>query len=349
MFSWGRSRSVDDVERYRRGYPGKKDDPEANENLLFYRNELKSKPKGDYVEEIHKKWFGEYRLLERHHGFIQWLFPIREKGMNWESQPLQKFEAKGIREDPKAMKRFVKSYRLMLDFYGMILIDQRTGEVARNTKNYEVQYENLEESSHNWLRVTRILKSLGEMGLEHYKKPLLEHIIREMWRDHLRACLRSLKDYWIPVVKSAEERRSLLAGLKSPPKTETLAENGQGENGNVEGKADRDTKNQGQTQSVNGKGIENPKTVLVEFLRGLLKNPGDESYRALKLDEQDEDTQSALRNCGFVDDGDALRLPIGDKADEGVRLLLAKLDPADKAERTEAREEVAVESKRPTK
>ena len=30
------------------------------------------------VEVIHKKWFGQYTLLEKHHGYIQWLFPIFE-------------------------------------------------------------------------------------------------------------------------------------------------------------------------------------------------------------------------------------------------------------------------------
>ena len=32
-------------------------------------------------------------LLEDHHGFIQWLFPIREHGMNFQSQELQLHEA----------------------------------------------------------------------------------------------------------------------------------------------------------------------------------------------------------------------------------------------------------------
>lgn len=39
---------------------------------------------GDLVEDIHKKWWYDYDLLEEHHGYIQWLFPIREHGMNWD-------------------------------------------------------------------------------------------------------------------------------------------------------------------------------------------------------------------------------------------------------------------------
>lgn len=34
-------------------------------------------PIGDTIDNIHKKWFGAYDLLEEHHGYIQWIFPIR--------------------------------------------------------------------------------------------------------------------------------------------------------------------------------------------------------------------------------------------------------------------------------
>ena len=47
---------------------------------------------GDYIDEIHKEWKGDYDRLEWHHGYIQWLFPIRESGMNWHAQELQSHE-----------------------------------------------------------------------------------------------------------------------------------------------------------------------------------------------------------------------------------------------------------------
>jgi hypothetical protein len=48
------------------------------------------------IDKIHKKWWGDYERLEYHHGFIQWLFPIRSQGMNDESQPLQIHELEVI-------------------------------------------------------------------------------------------------------------------------------------------------------------------------------------------------------------------------------------------------------------
>lgn len=65
---------------------------ELDLNLKFYKNEIKSRPDGDGIENILKEWWGDYRRLELHHGYIQWLFPIREQGLNSQSHPLQLHE-----------------------------------------------------------------------------------------------------------------------------------------------------------------------------------------------------------------------------------------------------------------
>lgn len=53
---------------------------------------MQSKPRGDFIENILDTWCGNYQLLELNHGYIQWLFPIREQGMNMYAQPLQLHE-----------------------------------------------------------------------------------------------------------------------------------------------------------------------------------------------------------------------------------------------------------------
>jgi hypothetical protein len=107
----------------------------------------------------------------------QWLFPVFENaGMNWESSPLTKEGAALIRQDPAASARVVRSYRLMLRFYGLQLKDARTGEIERYPGIYEERLDNLNWSSHNWLRISRILTSLGELGFRRYKAPLLKHL-----------------------------------------------------------------------------------------------------------------------------------------------------------------------------
>ena len=48
---------------------------------------------GDYIDVIHKKWWGKHDHLEYNHSYIQWLFPIRERGLNMYADELQLHEA----------------------------------------------------------------------------------------------------------------------------------------------------------------------------------------------------------------------------------------------------------------
>jgi hypothetical protein len=68
--------SAEDTREYREGYPTKEDDPKATKNIEFYRNERSSEPSGALIEVILKPvelggWFGDYDLLESHHGYVQ--------------------------------------------------------------------------------------------------------------------------------------------------------------------------------------------------------------------------------------------------------------------------------------
>lgn len=74
-------------------------------------------------------------------------------------------EIKQMKKDPEVQERLYRSFEMMLDFYGMKLVNRQTGEIKRNS-NYQKCYDNLNWSSHNYLRITRILKCLGELGLE---------------------------------------------------------------------------------------------------------------------------------------------------------------------------------------
>jgi transposase-like protein len=107
--SWAKQ----DINEYRNNYPNARQDTRIKDNYQFYTNQISSHPDGDYIDNIHKEWFGKYRHLEYHHGYIQWLFPLQEKGLNWSAEPLQKHEIELIKKDKKALKRILKSYELM--------------------------------------------------------------------------------------------------------------------------------------------------------------------------------------------------------------------------------------------
>lgn len=206
-------RAANDTEAYRQHYPGQVglDDVAKSENLRFYQNKIPSRPDGALINTIHLKWWGQYGGLECHHGYIQWLFPIHELGMNWDAQVLQRHEAVSICADPALQARVVLSYRLMLDFYGMTLANELTGEIHRRpVGQFEGRYRNLNASSHNYLRITRILKCLGEFGFEHFKLPFLLFVLSEITlHGHLGNAERSCLDYWVPCLRQQTDRDAL--------------------------------------------------------------------------------------------------------------------------------------------
>jgi hypothetical protein len=207
--------------RYRAGYPGVKDDPQATLNVQFYSNKIPSVPKGDYIDNIHKTWYRRYDVLEANHTYIQWLFPIREPGLNAKAQKLMLHEAEAIAGDPTMSARFLRSYEMMLDFYGMQLLDRATGVVGRNPSNWKQQYSNLIAHPHNNLRITRILKCLGEMGLEHFKKPFLMHVLQEVFvTQELEALESSATNYFMGTLcrdADAQEVEQFVAEMAVAP------------------------------------------------------------------------------------------------------------------------------------
>jgi len=167
-------------------------------NFLFYSGKIPSIPDGKFIQEFHNDCY-DFHSLEYHHGFIQWLFPIFESsGANWYAQPLSKLEAKMIREDFTLSTRVIKSYRLMLKFYGMELVSEKSGEIQHSSGNWQERYDNLNWSGHNNLRISRILTSLGELGFSRYKKPWIDFLKKEILENkELQNCRSSLIKFWV--------------------------------------------------------------------------------------------------------------------------------------------------------
>jgi hypothetical protein len=190
-------------------------DPDPN--LLFYMNEIESRPDGALIDMMHEQWWGDFDRLEMHHGYIQWLFPVFEAaGMNWESSPLTKDAAKQIRESEVAQQRVLKSYKLMLNFYGFKLADEITGRLERDPEVFEKGIDNLNKSSHNYLRISRILISLGELGFHRYKRPLLEALTAEVDSGTLSNAARSLDTFWRPLVEQEDSAPYRAKTLEDP-------------------------------------------------------------------------------------------------------------------------------------
>jgi hypothetical protein len=120
--------------------------------------------------------------------------------MSFHSDRLEKEEANHMRADLKSSIRLVKSYKLMLDFYGMQLLNYETGEIGRHPKNWKSRYENLNTQGHNYLRISRMLMSLGELGFVRYKSPWMDFIQQELdTHTRLNNARRSYANFWRPL------------------------------------------------------------------------------------------------------------------------------------------------------
>ncbi len=184
---------------YRAGYPGRSfDDTSLNDNLKFYRGEIRCRPDGLFIDELHARWRGAYNTLEERHGFIQWLFPIREAGVNSSSQVLQNHEIAAMRQDPAVVKRLLTSFDVMLDFYGFQVKESSSVVEVSKTDDWAARFTNLVQNPHNNLRITRMLKCMGEMGLEDHKLAWLRALEVEVLHNRtLAPCADAYRRFWI--------------------------------------------------------------------------------------------------------------------------------------------------------
>ncbi|XP_061908305.1 opioid growth factor receptor-like, partial [Entelurus aequoreus] len=207
-------RAAKDMQIYRRGYPNLADEEYSEDkmkNLQFYLNKFPSSPDNVYIESFLKEWKNDYKKLESVHSYIQWLFPLREPGVNYMASELTKKEIEAFKGNDDAKKRLVESYELMLGFYGVRLVNKETGEVTR-ADNWKERFRNLEQNMHNNMRITRILKSLGELGFEHYQAPLVRFFLEEtLVKKNLTSVKHSVLDYFLFAILDKQQRQELVS------------------------------------------------------------------------------------------------------------------------------------------
>ncbi|XP_027859979.1 opioid growth factor receptor-like [Xiphophorus couchianus] len=205
-----------DMQNYRHDYPNLhrtrryEEENDENPNLSFYLGKTPSLPDGIYIGQFHNDWKGKYAKLERTHSYIQWLFPLQEPGVNYEAKTLTKQEIQDFLGNTTARENLLKSYKLMLDFYGIKLENEETGKVAR-AEHWTDRFQNLNNHTHNNLRITRILKCLGTLGYRHYQVPLVRFFLEETLVKHeLQEVKDSALSYFVFAVLDKQERRKLL-------------------------------------------------------------------------------------------------------------------------------------------
>jgi hypothetical protein len=127
----------------------------------FYRG-LETDTEGRLLEDI-LAWPDDD--LEEVHDFIQWLFPLPEPSQyNADAPLLTDKDIAAFKSDPILQANLMKSFKRILTFLGLSLSDK--GEVVQG-ENFKSRVADVwAMPNHNWLRITRILRSLMLLGME---------------------------------------------------------------------------------------------------------------------------------------------------------------------------------------
>jgi len=114
--------------------------------------------------------------LEFHHDYIQWLFPLPEpSGANASAPILTHDDIAAFTSEPALGNALLSSFDLMLDFYGL----ERAGhggewKVRRASSFDERTRQWLMGGNHNFLRISRMLRSMSLLGLREHARAFLE-------------------------------------------------------------------------------------------------------------------------------------------------------------------------------
>ena len=127
----------------------------------FYRGQAPDS-EGRSLREI---WAWGDDELEAVHDFIQWLFPLPEPSrFNPDAPLLTAEDIAAFKADLFLRGQLRRSFERILSFLGLALA--RGSEVVEGP-NFAARVPDVwAHPNHNWLRITRILKSLRLLGLE---------------------------------------------------------------------------------------------------------------------------------------------------------------------------------------
>jgi hypothetical protein len=124
--------------------------------ICFYLKEVPNSD-GRFLEEI---WQWSDQDWEEEHDFVQWLFPLEHPSAFNADAPL--LDENAIRQwykDKLLQHNLRTSYERWLHFCGIAKVDGKLHLVDRKPNVWGGM-------NHNWLRITRVLRSLTLLGLK---------------------------------------------------------------------------------------------------------------------------------------------------------------------------------------
>jgi len=143
------------------------------EDIVRFYNGTGTDDRGRTLEEI-QDWPDD--SLESVHDFIQWMFPLVERSVaNPDAPTLDPAAISKFRSDSELQQNLFHSFIRMLRFYGL---EMKTGHQINVNPNKKARVmEWMRPGNHNYLRITRILKSLSLLGLEKDARALFDCLL----------------------------------------------------------------------------------------------------------------------------------------------------------------------------
>jgi hypothetical protein len=160
----------------------------------FYRGQA-ADSEGRFLQDI---WGWDDGELEAVHDFIQWLFPLPEPSrFNADAPLLEQEDITAFQNDKQLRANLRKSFERILTFLG--LHQAENGEVVEGENFATRAFDVWDSPNHNWLRITRILRSLRLLGLAT-EGQLLYRRLEELYRSRRFPISADTFRYWTEAI-----------------------------------------------------------------------------------------------------------------------------------------------------
>jgi hypothetical protein len=162
--------------------------------IAFYSSVGKDQS-GRKIEDI---WKFSYEDLESIHDFIQWLFPLDVTSVHNSNAPvLTEADQKVFHQDQKLRSNLLKSFDVMMNFYGFERTNKAGLVFISKSANFGVRSSNwLRPYNHNHLRISRILKSLRLLGMGAESKAFFLILSNEIYPTYSSVISEKTFEIW---------------------------------------------------------------------------------------------------------------------------------------------------------
>jgi Opioid growth factor receptor (OGFr) conserved region len=134
--------------------------------------------------------------LEDTHDFIQWLFPLPEpSGANPHAPRLTQGDIAAFGAGNALREELLRSLEVMLRFYGLSLAGTPGARRVERAPDYAGRSEAWLHRSHNFLRISRILRSLALLGCAEEARAFLVQL-EEIYRENAQDIGSDTLRYW---------------------------------------------------------------------------------------------------------------------------------------------------------